>query len=330
MKLKLNDIIAITKGVSKVTEENGFFRFFRFTDTQSEAYLKLGRVDFNRKTFASAGVRLAMATDTRKLTFEYRFYSGSSRNVAFFDVYVDGVLKNHFGCEGDEVGGGMADISLPEGTKTVEVYFPWAKRTDIRNVEIDDGATIVPVNRHHKMISFGDSITHGYDALYPSLSYASQISYLLDADALNKGIGGDIFCPDIVEKEDIEPDFITVAYGSNDWSGQLYESFKVKCREFYKKLSETYPKARIFAISPIWRKDYMKKTKFGFPAYEVDAKIREFCKDLPNVTVINGWNLTPHSKVFYADLSLHPNDLGFCIYARNLYTEIMGKAFESI
>lgn len=327
MKLDLEEIRSITKGVTKVSEDDGYFRFFRFTDTQSDTYLKLGKNDFYKKTFGSAGVRIAVHTDTTRFAFDYRFFPASSRKFAYFDVYTDGVLYSHFGFESDEVMSGHAEISLPDGEKTLEIYFPWGRRTDIKNVEINDGASLHGVNRQHTMLSFGDSITHGYDSVHPSLSYASQISYLLDADAINKGIGGDIFCPDIVEKEDIEPDFITVAYGTNDWSGQPYESFEVKCREFYKKLSDIYPKSRIFAITPIWRKDMSKKTKFGFPADKVDEKIREFCRNLPNVTVINGWNLVPHSKEFFADFNLHPNDLGFCIYARNLYTEIMGKAF---
>ena len=79
---------------------------------------------------------------------------------------------------------------------------------------LDDGATIEGLYRKYKMISFGDSITHGYDAIYPSLSYASQLAQNLDAEQLNKGIGGDIFFPALLDEKDaFEPDFITVAYG---------------------------------------------------------------------------------------------------------------------
>ena len=63
-------------------------------------------------------------------------------------------------------------------------------------------------------------------------------------------------------------------------------------------------------------------TQFGAPATEVDALVREVCTDLPNVTVINGWSFVPGRSEFYADLRLHPNDLGFSLYAQNLYAEI--------
>ena len=62
--------------------------------------------------------------------------------------------------------------------------------------------------------------------------------------------------------------------------------------------------------------------EFGKPATAVDEIIREACADLDNVTVIRGWEFTPALTGFYADLTLHPNDLGFGLYAMNLYKEI--------
>ena len=42
----------------------------------------------------------------------------------------------------------------------------------------------------------------------------------------------------------------------------------------------------------------------------------------PNMTVVDGIKLTPHVPAFYSDLYLHPNDIGFSIYAKNLVGEI--------
>ena len=76
------------------------------------------------------------------------------------------------------------------------------------------------------MIMFGDSITHGYDALNPSFSYANRLADLLNADFVNKGIGGERFFPTLAQlKDDIEPDYITVAYGTNDWAHSPKEVF---------------------------------------------------------------------------------------------------------
>ena len=169
------------------------------------------------------------------------------------------------------------------------------------------------------MISFGDSITQGYDAIYPSLSYATAVARLLDADVTNKGIGGDVFCPDMLRDADPEmPDLITVAYGINDWSFVAPESYRNNCPAFFRRLHELYPDTPIYAISPIWYGEPEKKTQFEIPAYRVHEWMEELCREIPNVRLIRGWDLVPHFSNFYSDFIVHPNDLGFSAMAKGL------------
>lgn len=325
MKLTLEQVKEITRGTVRVTEKDGKFHFYRFTEAQEKAYLAVSPKDFYKKSFATAGVRLAFRTDSRSVSFDFETSSASSRAYAYFDVYVNGAFDRHFGCTGNVMVNGSALIPLAEGEKTVEIYFPWSRCAVVSNLTIDDGASLSGVTRSKTMISFGDSITHGYDAMNPSLSYASQLARLLDAEQLNKGIGGDIFFPALLdEKDPIDPDYITVAYGTNDWSKCPRETFEKNCTEFYTRLSALYPNAKIFAITPIWRGDWNRKVcGFGSPVTNVCPVITEICKDLPNVTVVNPYNFVPHRKEFFADAYLHPNDIGFCLYAEGLYKEIV-------
>lgn len=326
MKLSLEQLKKITYGVVSMEEKDGKFYFYRFTEAQKNAYETTSPNDFYRKSFATAGVRFSFRTNSTVLAFDYDFFGfGSSREYGYFDLYIDGALKKHFGVDGNYCQGGSMRISLPEGEKTLELYFPWSKCTAMSNVELDDGATIEGVARKHTMISFGDSITHGYDAIYPSLSYAAQLAQNLDADQVNKGIGGDIFFPALLdEKDPVEPDYITVAYGTNDWSKCPREVFEDNCKNFYNRLSAMYPNAKIFAITPIWRGDGNRKNcGFGSPVVNVHSVIAEICKDLPNVVVINPYNFVPHRPEFFADLRLHPNDFGFGLYAKGVYNEIV-------
>ncbi|MBE6553804.1 MAG: SGNH/GDSL hydrolase family protein [Ruminococcaceae bacterium] len=323
MVLRIEQVRAIVKGAARVEERNGEFRFNRFTEAQTEVYRNCGNSDFYKKSFATSSIRLAFRTDSEKLSFTYRLEVGSSRSFGWFDLYLNGLLTNHFGTDGIQMTGGSVAIDLGKGEKCVELYLPWSRAAILSNIELDDGAMLEPISRPHTMIAFGDSITQGYDATYPSLSYASTLARLLDAEIFNKGIGGEIFFPALAEQADpIEPDYITVAYGTNDWSHSTPEEFTAHCRSFYQTLSALYPNAKIFAITPICRLDCERKTKFGAPTYTVDTRIRELCADLPNVTVICGWNFTPAFKTFYSDDHLHPNDLGFGLYAQNLYREI--------
>ena len=323
MLLSLEQICAITKGVTHIEQENGKFCFFRFTESQAASYLEVGKNELYNRTFASAGVRLAFKTTSRKLSFDYFLTPASSRRFAWFDVYENGAMQRHFGNDGGSVTQGRAEINLHEGEKIVEVYLPWSYRTDLSNVSIDDDATLEPVSRKYKMVSFGDSITHGYDAVYPSLTYANRLARLLDCDITNKAIGADCFFPALAERPDpIKPDIITVAYGTNDWNGKTKEKLAEDCQKFYGSLSVLYPHSKIFAISPIWRGDEMKRTLFGEPASAIHNVIDAACNSLPNVIPIRAWDFVPHVTEFFSDFFLHPNDLGLSIYAENLYRAI--------
>jgi hypothetical protein len=322
MKLNLDQIRDITFGCAEILEEDEKILFNRFTAAQSEAYRKFRGIEFQRKTFAAAGVRMAFKTDSSSIAFEYKFSYGSSRMYGWFDVYENGVIIDHFGGEGLLFNSGSAKIKLSEGLKSVEIHFPWSKAVAISDFILDDDSIIISDPRPKTMLSFGDSITQGYDAIFPSLTYASQLSRWLDCNLYNKAVAGDTFFPEMLySPDDIKPDIITVSYGSNDWNFHNKERLIVSGYAFFEKLIQKYPGVKIFAFTPVWRGDGDRETPFGAPISEVGEVIRSFCEDLP-VTVIDGYPLAPHCPDFYSDRYLHPNDTGFCIFANALYAEV--------
>lgn len=323
MKLNLDQLKAITNGAVEVTEENGCFHFYRFTKIQQELYGEL-RPQYNEKVLATAGVRLGLETDSEYLAFDYSLQTGSSRPYGFFDVYENGTLKHHFGDMVPSKFEGRGEISLSQGVKKVEVHFPWSCVTTLANVEVADGAQVKPIEKKRRMIAFGDSITQGYSAIYPSLTYISRIADMLDAECFNKAVGGDKFFPELAGTADpVIPDLITVAYGTNDWSHDPREVVEEKCRQFYQALAKSYPNTQIFAITPIWRKDGNKETKFGAPQPAVAELIADVCAEIPGITVIRGGGFVPWVEDFFEDKYLHPNDMGFDFYARNLYNALI-------
>lgn len=320
MKLTVDQIRAVTCGALNVLESDGGCVFRRFTEEQTEYYTKYRDDNYAQRTFAAAGVRLAFETDSEHLSFECAIKRTAGGTYCSFDIYVNDAMIAHSCVETGESEFGT-DISLGEGVKKVEIYLPWSRVPVITALTLDDGAQIVPVKRSRIMMNYGDSITQGFTAEYPSLTYASRLARLLDADNYNKAISGDVFFPEILElPEDIVPDIVTVAYGTNDWYSQSRDTVAKQSREFYKRLSAKYPTAKIFAVSPLWRKDG-RSDKFDGPCSDVHDIIAENCADLSNVTVINGSYLNANLLPFYAD-RLHPNDLGMGVYADALYLEI--------
>ena len=324
MQLSFDKIRQITRGAVSTKVEDGKMYFYRFSKPQLKAYrVQTRSADFERKSLATSGVRFEFNTNSKTLSFSGKAYVGSSRKFFYFDVYVNNALVAHFGADNTDGMEFNYSVELGEGYKDVRVYFPWSASVELTSVEVDDKSTVAPMPKKPKMISFGDSITQGYDAIYPSLSYASILADRMGVEAFNKAIGGEIFCPDIIEEpENLDVKYITVAYGTNDWGKVTREEFEASCKEFYEKLSAQYPNARIFAITPIWRGDYLTQTEKRGDFNRISNHIKAVCEPLENVIVIDGFDLTPELPEFYSDLRLHPNDLGFLIHGNNLYEKI--------
>lgn len=333
MKLNLKQIKQITLGAVDIKEENGEFSFSRFTKEQQELY-HVTNQDFYTKTFATSGVKFSFKTDSKNLFIKLKTSSSSSRKYFSVDVFVNkcpiGYIDNFSGLElmrdytQQEFSQGefSEKFKLGDGEKTVCVHLPWSSDATIEEISIDDNSFIEGVRPEKKLIAFGDSITHGYDALRPSNRYVARLADKLEAEEFNKGIGGEIFFPELSElKDSFVPDYITVAYGTNDWSHTDCEAFKHKAKLFFENLSKNYPQAKIFAITPIWRKDHNARKEFG--AFEtVEQYIREAVSEIKNIIVVSGYDLVPGDESYFADLRLHPNDDGFKYYAENLYEKI--------
>ena len=323
MKLTVEQIRSIARGAVRIEECDGKICLFRFTKEQEELY-RIRNTDFYSKTFATAGIVFEFITNSEKLAMTTEVASGSSRKFFEHSIFVNGKKYAGLDCRGQNCGVFGGSWTLPGGDKTVKIYFPWSTASRLISFELDDGASLEPVKKEKTMIMFGDSITHGYDAKHPENSYASRLSDALDTFTVNKGIGAEVFFPELAKSRDnIDPDYITVAYGTNDWSRNDKERFEVKSKEFYTALSENYPNARIFAITPIWRgKKYPDPTNTIGSLDDVAAYIEKVAKELPNVTVINGINLVPSDAKYFAPDVLHPNDRGFRHYFENLVAEI--------
>jgi len=334
MILKYEDIITITKGAVRLEEEPDGIHFYRFTKEQEELYKEYND-DFYNKSFSCTGVRFSFRTDSSKMNLSFELSKSSSRSYFAFDIFVDGEyhsslcnfddneIPEMYPHKGYELGEFSEEFILGEGEKEITVYFPFSVKSVLKEMSLDDGAYIKPVKYDKKILMFGDSITHGYDALHTSGNYATRLADALGAELINKGIGGEIFFPALAKsKDDFEPEYITVAYGTNDWNRLTDPAdFENNCREFYEALSKNYPNTKIFAITPIWRKDCNEERTFG-EFSEVEKIIRDVTGKIENVICISGFDLVPHREECFGDLYLHPNNEGFEYYFKNLYDEI--------
>lgn len=333
MNLNLLQIREITTGAVRIEEIDNAIHFYRFTKQQEELY-KNRNLSFYKKTFSTSGVQMRFRTNSQTLFLKTEVTDGSTRSYFSFEVFVNGEkiddIKNF--CESKLSGNYTAtqflvgDFSkkfyLGTGEKEVCIYFPWSVNATIKELAIDDDSFVTPVKPSKKMLVFGDSITHGYDALYPSNKYITKLANMLDAEEYNKAIGGEIYFPELAkEKESFKPDYILISYGTNDWNRSTKENLAQNCKEILCNLSSNYPNANIFVITPIWRKDMNESRPFGdFRC--VGEIVEKQVADFKNVSVIHGFDFVPQNEELFADLRLHPNDKGFEYYFENLSKHI--------
>ncbi len=333
MNLTYEQIRSIAWGADRVELIDGYFRFFRFTKEQELLYFGRNRGSYD-KTVSAAGVKLVFKTNSETLGIDAVMEGNSTRQYISFDVFVDGKLLGYLdNCSEVELPADYTEIDLPigkfqktfdlgKGEKTVSVYLPWNCILKLVSVSVDDGAFVTPVKPEKQMLVFGDSITQGYDSVRPSNHYAVKLADALGAEMRNKAIGGEEFLPELVTTgENCEFDYITVAYGTNDWSHGTREKLIECCRGFYVELSKKYPTAKIFAVGPIWRKDMDIYKPYG-KFMQLIEDIKSCTAGLDNVVFIDGFDFVPKDEKYFADLRLHPNDEGFAYYFENLYKAI--------
>ena len=324
MNLSLDTLRAVATGVERVEEENGAVAFYRFSAEEMTTNANPNR------TYA-AGVSLCFRTDAERLSLAFTAENlTGARSYFALEVYANGerigVIKNfndaemtgNYADKAYPLGDFSGEFALGTGEKTVKIVLPHSVKTLWHTIALDGESFVAPLPEKGALIAYGDSITQGYDALYPSETYASRLADLLDLTLVNKGLGGATFTPALARAENGRCDgCILVAYGTNDWGHLSESSFRKNAAAFLDAVTAHYPASDVFVLSPIWRGDNDRLTAFG--RFENVASILSvLCEGRERVHFIHGIDLVPHEERYFGDVRLHPSGEGFAHYAANL------------
>ena len=325
MKLDASQLSKIIHNVLSYSYDgNGNLHFHRFSEKQRQIYIQESQ-DWAIKIQSSASVIFDFITDSDYITLKFDLFSSSSQKFASIDLYVDGVFYDHRYT--DDLGIKLAGFDLPAGEHRVTVYFPWSAQTVVNEVHFSDGASIIPVEKNLKMLSFGDSITQGYTTKFTSLSYVNQTARALNAEVVNQGIGGYYFNEATIDETILfyKPDVITVAYGTNDYSRyETAEEYADHAGRYVKKLAKLFPDTKILGILPIYRNDQNHQVRKLYRGYSLDNAreiLRQHYEACPNGYVLEETGI-PHIPEAYVADYLHPNELGFSLMAQGVIRKI--------
>ncbi len=306
---------SITVGAVEIWQEDDGVHFSKCSEAQLEKWAKADPPCILDNAKATTGIRLDFYTNSCFVEVE-----ASQGNK--FEVIIDGVLTHQFLRENDGVFTFKFNLKADGKQSHVVITLPSHNPAGvIKSVKTEDGATVTPHKFDKKILFLGDSITQGWDAKFDSLSFPYLISDFFNAESIIQGIGTSRFEPSTVIDFGFKPDIIFVAYGTNDF-GHLNSLGELTANEesYLKKVTELYQGAKIYLISPTYRTDFDFKAKMGSSFEDCCNAVISTAKRL-GLTVIDGDKLLPHNDKFLADY-LHPNDLGFCIYALNLLKSI--------
>lgn len=324
MYLTHEQIAAAARGVLAVEPEGEYLHLHRCTPSQRQTYLDIKETHYSRAC-CTAGVRLEFDTDSTTLSMTYRYGRRASRAFLSIDVYADGVLcGTHVDRSFIDDAGGSCCFTLPAGHKRLTVYLPYTVALILHEVVLDDGAFFAPAPpAERRLLALGDSITHGYDASYTSQTYACNVARHFGWDLVNQGIAGYVHNAALLEHlPDRQPDVITTAYGTNDWSiCRSAEEFAGRVEPYFARLHELWPDVPVLVILPIWRVDHAKPRPSG-SFDEMRAHLAAIAEQYPGVRILDGMTAVPHQRDFYGDLRVHPNDMGFLHYTLAVIREL--------
>lgn len=285
----------------------------------------------------SAGVRLVIGTRARRVTLHFKI-GWCVRPWFDLDWNCDGGPTRSLRLEDlpsqEQVGRPWsATFDLPEDgiEHRLEIWLPNLAELGIHSIEADAPWRPLPSTSTRRLLCLGDSITQGMLADGPSGTLAMRLGRRFDAQVLNQGVGGHRHDPGLLDPDlPFEPQVITLAYGTNDWTSSVsVDRCASRARETVQNLRKTWPKAAIVVISPLWRET--SSVEGQIPLVDYGAAIRSACADIPAVTVIDGFTLIDHRMDLFAD-GLHPNSLGFAQYEERLapvISQVTGWAFAT-
>ena len=339
--------------------DDGYCSFIRFTGGQ----LRLYGADplFRNLSMCSSGVYLSLVTDGDRLSFDCRTLELVSQILpAIAELGWDGVKeiirgltkkieqraplpkpREKFDLVTDD---GQRVSRMPKNghltfdfrneahrLMKLRLYFPVFPYVAVRRLEsngrLEPDTTTLP-----RLLCLGDSITQGFNAVHPSLTWTSRLADLLGLDALNQGVGGYYF--DAASLDGLEvlagegpsrPRLITVAYGTNDWDlVPALPTLRAKARAYFEKLAVLFPGVPVFVLTPIWRGDIDRPKACG-NFDDVARALAEEAGRHPDNRVIDGLDIAIHDRKFFQDNWLHPNEEGFRLMAGHLFG-VIGSA----
>lgn len=317
--LSREEIVSCAVGVHHWEEGPRGLLPLRFPNRTLEAY---GVKDaWHNRARCTAGIVLGIRTDSEWIELAANIGEGVDRLPGYFNLLADGAFRSYLG-EHKPVPKIAGRMPCGDGRllRNVELYLPHTRSTWIEALGMDEGSCYEALPPRPTFLALGDSITQGMDASHPSMSYAAVAARRLGWALHNNGVGGYIFeAGSLPELPCPRPVLITVAYGTNDWSGARDVMFEP--RSFLARLRALYPSAPVAVLEPLWRnhggRGEAEVNGRGHTLSDCRSAIAAAASAFEGMSLVKMESLLPSGPAFLPD-GVHPNTSGHVAYGENL------------
>jgi lysophospholipase L1-like esterase len=215
---------------------------------------------------------------------------------------------------------GAGSVRLPLGDGVTTVYLPEAMGptvTAVRGV----GGVVEPAAPRPRWLAYGDSVTEGWGATAPALSWLATAGRELNLDVVNFGYAaagrGELAVAEMIAG--VPADVISLAFGTNCWSRIPFDPSLLAAtfRSFVAVLRQGHPEVPFVVASPIVRPDAEDTpNRLGATLRDLRQVIEDTTAELsktdPLLCLVRGGKLLGPQHL--SD-GVHPNDTGHALLA---------------
>lgn len=223
-----------------------------------------------------AGVRLVFTTDSRRIGLTVMTTTmvtpPAAPRAVVFDLVADGVVTSQVFHGGNlivldpanpgefELQRGQAGtlwFELPAGEKSIELWLPHNAFVEVRDLQLDPGATLGPAaDGGHRWVHYGSSISHCMEAQTPTGTWPAVAARQAGLALIGLGLAGQCHLDPFVARtiRELDVELISIKAGINlvNMDSMRERVFVPALHGFLDTIRERHLQTPIVLISPIF------------------------------------------------------------------------------
>jgi lysophospholipase L1-like esterase len=282
----------------------------------------------------ASGVRLLFKTNSKKVKLEAKCLEKDRYSVPR-ECQVDLCIDNEIiqTVVFDKNKKAIFDI-LPSGEKVVELWFSPSYKINLKNIELDNDATLNKTcDKRLKWITYGSSITHCMQATSPAMTWPAIVARNKNLNLTSLGYAGQCKLDSMIARiiRDMDADFITLKLGINvyeDMSPRLFSAATIGTIAIIREKHKNTPMVVCSSIYSPPRETTPSRVNNTLRAMRDSIKRNvEFLQNRgdKNIYYVDGLNIFGPELVSYLPDELHPDAKGMQLLAKNFVQQVFNK-----